>query len=106
MLDLIVLVALRDRLQVTGVLAEATYDKSIVDLESGDCVLLYSDGVTDAMSERNERFGRERLESALKDVGALTAQQAIDALLARLNQHRGETDANDDITIVVVKVAD
>jgi sigma-B regulation protein RsbU (phosphoserine phosphatase) len=91
---------------VTGVLAEATYDKSIVDLESGDCVLLYSDGVTDAMSERNERFGRERLESALKDVGALTAQQAIDALLARLNQHRGETDANDDITIVVVKVAD
>lgn len=39
---------------VTGVLAEATYDKSIVDLESGDCVLLYSDGVTDAMSERND----------------------------------------------------
>ena len=98
---------------IPTVVAEQSLNSDVIvnfpaefDLESGDCVLLYSDGVTDAMSERNERFGRERLESALKDVGALTAQQAIDALLARLNQHRGETDANDDITIVVVKVAD
>ena len=89
---------------VTGVLSNATYDKGVVDLKAGDCVLLYSDGVTDAMNEYNERFGRERLDYALQEIGSMPAQEAVDTLLDRLDCHRGECDPNDDITIVLVKV--
>jgi sigma-B regulation protein RsbU (phosphoserine phosphatase) len=89
---------------VTGVIAEARYNKDVVDLKSGDCLLLYSDGVTDAMNEYNERFGRERLEYTLQESASKPAQQAVDALLERLDFHRGNCDPNDDITIVLVKV--
>lgn len=89
---------------VTGVLAEAEYDKGVVELQKDDVILLYSDGVTDAMNDQSQRFGRERLEYALQEISDLTAQQGVDALLDRLDGHRGECDANDDITIVLVKV--
>ncbi|MBX2850882.1 MAG: SpoIIE family protein phosphatase [Phycisphaeraceae bacterium] len=89
---------------VTGVLPDATYDKSVVDLQAGDRILLYSDGVTDAMNEHNQRFGRGKLEYALHEIGALPAAEGVDALVSRLNAHRGDNPPNDDITIVLVKV--
>lgn len=89
---------------VTGVLAEAEYEKGVVELQKDDVILLYSDGVTDAMNDQSQRFGREKLEYALHEISDMTPQQGIDALLDRLDCHRGECDANDDITIVLVKV--
>ncbi|MEO0477432.1 MAG: SpoIIE family protein phosphatase [Planctomycetota bacterium] len=89
---------------VAGVIAEVEYEKGVVDLEPGDYVLLYSDGVTDAMNVQNQRFGRDRLEYALKESADLSAQAGINALIRRIEDHRGDCEANDDITIVVVKV--
>eukprot|EP00752_Nemacystus_decipiens_P013649 g12102.t1 len=89
---------------VTGVLADAKYEKGVIDLESGDLVVLYSDGVTDAMNEHNQRFGREKLEYALQEVLPSSAEQGVDALVQRLADHRGDREANDDITVVLVKV--
>ena len=89
---------------VPGVLADAAYEKGVVDLKQGDCVLLYSDGVTDAMNEHSQRFGREKLEYALQEIAHLSAEQAVEVLVKRLTAHRGDRDANDDITIVLVKV--
>lgn len=89
---------------VTGVLSDAEYEKGVIELEEGDSILLYSDGVTDAMNDQSQRFGREKLEYALQEVGEMPAQQGIDTLLDRLAQHRGDQDPNDDITIVLVRV--
>ena len=89
---------------VVGVLERTTYDKSVIDLEPGDTVLLYSDGVTDAMSEHDQRFGRAQLEEALREIGTMPATQGIQHLLGKLREHRGERDANDDVTIVLVRV--
>lgn len=89
---------------VTGVLSDAEYEKGVVDLRKGDCVLLYSDGVTDAMDAKNKRFGRARLDDALRAIETMPAQQGIDTLLDRLAAHRGDQDPNDDITIVLIKV--
>jgi sigma-B regulation protein RsbU (phosphoserine phosphatase) len=89
---------------VTGVLADAEYEKGVVELKPGDQILLYSDGVTDAMDKDNRRFGRDKLEYALQEIATMPAQAGVDALLDHLAQHRGDHDANDDITIVLVKV--
>lgn len=89
---------------VPGVLADAEYEKGVIDLEPGDLVVLYSDGVTDAMNEHNQRFGREKLEYALQEIATMPAEQGVAALVDRLADHRGDRDANDDITIVLVKV--
>lgn len=89
---------------VTGVLPDAGYDKGVIDLKTDDCLLLYSDGVTDAMNDNNQRYGREKLEYALHEIADQTPEQGIQTLLDRLDTHRGDRDANDDITIVLVKV--
>lgn len=89
---------------VTGVIADAEYKKGVVDLEQGDLLLLYSDGVTDAMDSHHQRFGREKLEYALQEMGDQSAQQGVTALLDRLADHRGDHAPNDDITVVLVKV--
>ncbi|MFN3166709.1 MAG: SpoIIE family protein phosphatase [Phycisphaeraceae bacterium] len=89
---------------VVGIMQDVHYTKSVVDLEPGDTLLLYSDGVTDAMDPRDRRFGRDRLEQTLRRFAGLTAQQCVDLLLQELERHRAGRDANDDVTIVVVKV--
>lgn len=89
---------------VTGVLADAEYEKSVIDLKTGDLIVLYSDGVTDAMNEHNQRFGREKLEQTLQEIAPLSADQGIALLIQRLSEHRGEREANDDITVVLINV--
>lgn len=89
---------------VAGVVEDNQYCKAVVDLKPEDRLLIYSDGVTDAMNENDQRFGRERLEYALKEIAHASADDGIAQLLARLAEHRGERDPNDDITIVLVRV--
>ncbi len=89
---------------VVGVLSRTAYDKGVVDLEPGDAVLLYSDGVTDAMNEADQRFGRSQLEDALHAVGSMPTEQGVNHLLGRLRDHRGQRNANDDVTLVLVRV--
>jgi len=89
---------------VAGVIQDASYSKAVIDLRPGDALLLYSDGVTDAMNQMHQRFGRERLEYALKEAGTLPAQAGVDRLVERLAEHRGDREPSDDITIVLVRV--
>lgn len=89
---------------VAGVVKDARFSKDVIDLAPGDMLLLYSDGVIDAMDEHDRRFGRDKLEYTLREIADLPAQQAVEQLVQRLETHRGEREPNDDITIVLVKV--
>lgn len=71
----------------------------------GDRFLLYSDGVSEAMNERREEFGDERLASLLTEHDAPQSVQACtDAILRRVEEFRGDAEQNDDITVLVVGV--
>jgi len=89
---------------VVGVIDGVTYEKAIVNLESGDQILLYTDGLTDAMSEDNQRFGRENTEHLMHEVGDMTAKQAISHIAYRVDQHQGTRGRTDDLTVVIIKV--
>ena len=58
---------------VLGVNAEEEYSQSFIDLQKGDLLLLYTDGVTDAMNFGGERFGRQRIIDTFKAGGASKA---------------------------------
>jgi sigma-B regulation protein RsbU (phosphoserine phosphatase) len=70
-----------------------------------DAFVLYTDGVTEAMNERKELFGEDRLLSLAREIfktagGARAPALAIDAAVA---SHAGEADQSDDVTILVME---
>ena len=74
-------------------------------LESGDTILFYTDGVTEAMSPQRELFGSERLADVVKKNESLPADGLIQQVLRSLSEFTGGIPLADDTTLVVCKVA-
>lgn len=72
-----------------------------VEIDEGDAVLFFTDGITEAMSPSGEMFGQERLTAALEKQGALEAEQIVLGVLAEVNSFQGQQA--DDITLLVLK---
>jgi sigma-B regulation protein RsbU (phosphoserine phosphatase) len=85
-----------------GVVPGLTYITGAVDLAPGDTLLVFTDGVTEAVNADGQEFGKSRL-SALFDGHPLeTAREAIERLLARLDRYVQDVDPHDDITCLAL----
>lgn len=82
--------------QLKGLLPE-----SELVLEPNDVLLLYTDGITEAMNGAREQYGLERLAGALSDVSRLPASVIVEHLVSEVEAFM--TTQEDDITILVVK---
>ena len=96
---------------ILGVDPDAPYAQSFIDLRPGDALLLYTDGLIDAMNFADERFGYDRVIDALRRVPGLTPGQSMPAaatiaqhLLWEVRRFAGLSDRNDDVTMVVARV--
>jgi hypothetical protein len=74
---------------------------SHVDIDEGDAVLMFTDGITEAMSGTGEMFGQDRLRASLAKHGALEAEQIVLGILAEVNAFQAEQ--SDDLTLLVLK---
>ena len=72
-------------------------------LRPGDILVAFSDGLTEALSEREEEFGEERLIAAMRQHSELPAEQLRNAILAEVDRFVGEAPQHDDVTLVVAK---
>jgi serine phosphatase RsbU (regulator of sigma subunit) len=86
-----------------GILPDPQVGRSRVDLVPGDTVVLYTDGVIDALDEDGAEFGQDRLEGVLFGNYNGSAREILDAVMAAVRRHGGATPIFDDITLVVVK---
>jgi len=87
-----------------GVLPDSRYEEQPVDLRPGDVFLLYTDGVSEAVNADRDQFGAERIETALRELGAGTARQIMDGLVDRVIHFAGGPDnLPDDLTVVCIK---
>ncbi len=77
-----------------------------IDLNPGDLVLLYTDGVTEAMDLRSDEYGETRLITLLRKLAGTpaTAAEVIDALLKDVRAFAGRAPQHDDITIIAMRV--
>ena len=87
---------------ILGIFEDPELPDTVVDLENGDALVLYTDGVTD---ERNdgEQFGEERLRSVLSSLARSTAQGIADGVLDAVVGFRAG-EARDDIAVLALKV--
>lgn len=70
---------------------------------TGDIMVLYTDGITEAKNARGDEFGYDRLVETLMEVKALGAKQIQEHLIRRLYEFSGTTNINDDYTTMIVK---
>jgi putative ABC transport system permease protein len=89
---------------VVGMLPGMTYEEATVDLCSGDVLLAYTDGVTEAHNPDNEEFGEERLKALLSEVAHLPADDIRARISEELRDWIKDAEQYDDLTIVVMKV--
>ena len=88
-----------------GVMEAPQYVLQDVQLQSGDLLLLYTDGVTEAMNDRQEMFGEERLNELFLSLGRrnFRARGIVENIKDEIMKFSGPDQQHDDLTIVVVK---
>ncbi len=86
-----------------GIAPESLYEIGAVNLESGDLLLLFTDGMVDAFNHKGEEFGDARLLSCVKMLQGHTAQQSMQYLMEQVDNFVGDTRQFDDITCLVLR---
>jgi sigma-B regulation protein RsbU (phosphoserine phosphatase) len=89
---------------VLGLNPQEPYTQSILDLRSGDQLLIYTDGVTEAMNYQKESFGKKRLLDALLKSGP-SAELLSQHVLWELRKFVGISKRSDDVTMIAAHVA-
>lgn len=83
--------------------ADKFFKEQTLQVSSGDAIVLYTDGVTEALNSQNQMFELNRLIGIVEKYGHLNAQKICDALLEELKKFMGSAPQYDDITIVAIK---
>jgi serine phosphatase RsbU (regulator of sigma subunit)/ligand-binding sensor protein len=89
---------------VCGVLSETEYRESQVELETGDVLLLYTDGLDEARSASEQLFGVDRAIEALQRSRERTPSEIAAHLLDAVHAFTAGREQTDDMTLVVIKV--
>ena len=87
-----------------GVMPTVTpYNNEITKLEKNDLIIMFTDGITEAMDGENTEFSDERLEDLSLTLNNLSANDSLKKILAEVNLFTGGIEQSDDITCIVVK---
>ena len=86
-----------------GMLDELTLEEREIMLSPGDTLVMFSDGVPDAVNDDNEPYGLERLIPLLDKHRDDPAQQICDAIFNDVFAYRGSAPAFDDITVLIAR---
>jgi sigma-B regulation protein RsbU (phosphoserine phosphatase) len=89
---------------VIGVFSDCVYEEEIIQMRSGDVLVAYTDGVTEALNSEGEEFGECRLERVLSASAHLSADEIRERVVERVRQWCGHEPQHDDLTFVVLKV--
>jgi sigma-B regulation protein RsbU (phosphoserine phosphatase) len=86
-----------------GLIPESTYAEQHIELEMGDIVFMYSDGITDAKNEMNEFFTAQKLLQILPKINELSTQEIGRKILKEIDSFIGDTPLYDDLSIVIMR---
>jgi phosphoserine phosphatase RsbU/P len=86
-----------------GALSDADYSQVNVQMEPGDVLTLYTDGITEAENAALEMFGIERLEKVILSSHGLSANDLSQEILNAVKAFTGDHPQSDDITLMVIR---
>jgi serine phosphatase RsbU (regulator of sigma subunit) len=88
---------------VAGLLPEAPYDQETVALAPGDTVVVFSDGISEALNTAGEEFGEARLLDVIERASPGDPQGLVDAIVDGVRSFTAGAAQSDDITVMAVR---
>jgi putative ABC transport system permease protein len=89
---------------VIGLFPQSSYKEESLDLQAGDVLLAYTDGVTEALNPQDEEFGEERLKSLLRRSAHLPVAEMASMFTDELKNWIDNAAQYDDLTFILMKV--
>ncbi len=86
-----------------GILPESPYEMQETRLESGDWLVIFTDGVVEAFDNREEEYGEPRMLGVIDRMAKSTPSEMLRELLAELDRYVGNTPQHDDMTCLLLK---
>jgi len=87
-----------------GIVTDCHYEETRVPLQDRDAVVFYTDGVVEALNDKGEMYGFERLMTSIEAGRELGANALLEKLMDDVLRYVGDVEQHDDLTMVVVKV--
>ncbi|RPH90935.1 MAG: serine/threonine-protein phosphatase, partial [Calditrichaeota bacterium] len=86
-----------------SIVEDVAYPEGTLTFEPGDLLLLYSDGITEAMNEQYDEFGEQQLMDMVGKHRDLSANLLLDKIIESVRQFAGKAPQADDMTMIVLK---
>lgn len=83
---------------------DALLEEEVVELSTGDVIVLYTDGITEAMNAESDLFGDSRLSRIVEEHGHLDSAELRERILREIEAFVGDADQHDDMTMILLKV--
>ncbi len=87
-----------------GIMENAEYQETRLQLSAGDKVVFYTDGIVEAMNEKEEIFGFERLMEVVQGARSMGADTLLKEIIDRVKEFAASAPQHDDLTLIVVSV--
>jgi len=86
-----------------GMFPEAAYESAPCTMNPGDLLVLYSDGVTEAMNDADDEFGEDRLTAFLTKNRTMDPEHLVESLIRAVHEFSSEGKPGDDVTVAVIR---
>ncbi|MBO4625621.1 MAG: SpoIIE family protein phosphatase [Bacteroidales bacterium] len=88
---------------VLGVMEGMPFSSETLQLNPGDALVMYTDGVTEAENPQHDQFGESRLEAALAELKGATSKQIVSTVNSKVKEFTDGAAQSDDITQLVIR---
>jgi sigma-B regulation protein RsbU (phosphoserine phosphatase) len=86
-----------------GIQGDAAYESGSVTLQPGDWLLIFTDGLVEAVNDRDEEYGEPRMLDVLQSGSTATPDELLRRMMSSLDSFVGSTPQHDDITCMLVR---
>jgi len=86
---------------IIGMMAGANYEIGTIDLDDGDIIVMYTDGITEAENEKDEEYGEESLKNHVKKNLKSSPEELINSIVEEVDSHAVDLSAQDDVTLLI-----
>ncbi len=97
------IIRLKEGGMILGIMENSEYEEGEIKFEKGDLLVIFSDGITEAMNIKDEEFGEERLIRAIKEKRSEDTNTIIDYIVKEIRKFAGKRPQNDDMTIIAIR---